>query len=325
MRRLALALAAVGLVAVLAGLWAAGRSSGPDERIVFQAKVGGLNQLFTIRPDGTGLRQITHLAMERSAVPGAENPVWSPNGKTILFDSDYGSTDRSVLSLYTVRPDGTRLSRVPVEIGPIVGAPAYSPDGKFISFDWDAAAKQAHPHGIVVANADGTDVHRLTADDTPNVLEMHSTWSPDGNWIVFMQRRGETASVLLKMRRDGSGLTELTPWALNADHPKWSPDGSRILFNSFEERDADQSANVYTIRPDGTGLAKLTHYSGGTLHAFVGGWSPDGTQVVYHVRGDDADGPGLDQLVIANADGSGAHPLTRLPRGMDPSHPSWRS
>jgi Tol biopolymer transport system component len=81
---------------------------------------------------------------------------------------------------------------------------------------------------------------------------------------------------------------------------------------------------VYTIRPDGTGLLKLTHYSGGRLHAFVGDRSPDGKRVIYHDRGDDPDGSGVNQLFIANADGSGAHRLTRLPRGMNPSHPSWR-
>jgi Tol biopolymer transport system component len=77
------------------------------------------------------------------------------------------------------------------------------------------------------------------------------------------------------------------------------------------------------MRPDGNGLRRLTRYSGGTLNAYVGGWSPDGRQLVVHVRGPDPDGPGVNQLFVMNADGGDMRRLTRLPRGANPGYASW--
>src|ERR1700758_381253 len=81
MRRLVI----IGLVAAVAGGLAAGASARPQNphghvaahkrngRIAFQALVGRFPQVFTVEPDGTGLRQVTHVP---SKDPGAENPIW---------------------------------------------------------------------------------------------------------------------------------------------------------------------------------------------------------------------------------------------------------
>ena len=58
----------------------------------------------------------------------------------------------------------------------------------------------------------------------------------------------------------------ITPWRLTAgDTPDWSPDGGRILFHSNVAADPDVSANLYTVRPNGTGLKQLTFETGGTV------------------------------------------------------------
>jgi len=51
-------------IALAVALWT--RGSGASGGIVFQAQVNGVNQLFTIHPDGSGLKQITHLAVANS-------------------------------------------------------------------------------------------------------------------------------------------------------------------------------------------------------------------------------------------------------------------
>ena len=70
--------------------------------------------------------------------------------------------------------------------------------------------------------------------------------------------------------------TNLTsPGAQRDNFPKWSPRGDWIVFTS--DRDGDEQFRIYLIRPDGTGLHKLTD-SPGDAHCT---WSPDGKSLVF--------------------------------------------
>ena len=325
MRRVALAVGALVVLGVAAAVLLL-RDSGPaaGKGIVFQAKVDGLYQLFRIDPDGSGLRQLTHLDFGPSDIPGVEKAVWSPDGKRIVFDSDYGATKYRVNTLYAIRPDGTDLEQLPIPLGRFIGSPAYSPDGKLLSFDWDASNDKGHQQGVYISSVDGSRLRRLTRIEQPNALAGTSNWSPDGRWLVFAQSSGPTQGVIVRMRRDGTGRRELTPWALNANNAKWSPDGSRIAFNSYYgPRPPGESSNVFTMKPDGSGVVQLTHYRGGTRNAYAGGWSPDGRQLLVHVRGAEADSPGLNQLFVVDADSGRMRQLTHMPPGSNPGYASW--
>jgi Tol biopolymer transport system component len=83
------------------------------------------------------------------------------------------------------------------------------------------------------------------------------------------------------MNADGSNIRRLTAFAIDATDPHWSPDGKRLLFNTYKEPARGQSANVFTMRADGTHRVELTRYAGGAVQAFADGWSPDGTQIVF--------------------------------------------
>jgi Tol biopolymer transport system component len=100
-------------------------------------------------------------------------------------------------------------------------------------------------------------------------------------------------------------------------------DGSRIAFNSYNGPHEGESSNVFTMKPDGSGVVQLTHYEGDTRNAYVGGWSPDGRELVVHIRGRDADSPGVNQLFVLDANGGGMRQLTHLPRGSNPGYASW--
>jgi Tol biopolymer transport system component len=56
--------------------------------------------------------------------------------------------------------------------------------------------------------------------------------------------------------------------------PLWSPRGDLILFS----RQAEGDYEIYTVKPDGTGVKRLTMARGNDAHM---AWSPDGEQIAF--------------------------------------------
>lgn len=85
---------------------------------------------------------------------------------------------------------------------------------------------------------------------------------------------------------DGSGLRQLTPFSTDvAVKHDWAPDGQHIVFtDNADFPHKTDSANVNVIRPDGTGLQPLTHFTGGDRSAFTGLYSPDGHYIVFRLE-----------------------------------------
>ena len=77
--------------------------------------------------------------------------------------------------------------------------------------------------------------------------------------------------------------------------PSWSPDGTLVAFvSNFETGDAFE---VYTIRPDGSDLTRLTQDATGDGYLRPG-WFPDGQRLVVSV------GPPTLELIILGSDGT---------------------
>jgi TolB protein len=299
----------VGVVALLtcAAAPAMGRGpAGPNGKIVFQADAGGQRQLFTINPDGSGLRQVTRRA-------GAEQPDWSPDGDRIAFDAPVAGGAR----IFTVRPDGSDAHAVALTGSG--AAPAYSPDARMLAFERRGGASRPTGRGIFVVAVEGGRPRRVTTGGTTaGAYDTAATWSPDGARLAFTRVRSPREAAIFVVRADGGGLRRLTPWSLDASAASWSPDGAKLLFESYSTPRPGRSANLFTIRPDGRAMTRITHFGDGETHAFGPAWSPDGRKIVWHKFG-----PAINQLFVSDGDGGNERQLTHMPGNPKLSHPDW--
>lgn len=103
-------------------------------------------------------------------------------------------------------------------------------------------------------------------------------------------------------------------WWVYADHARHAvvyaaarpPVGPVILFTQ------DDGLNLWTVNPDGTGLATISGAGTGWVWAVA---SPDGTKIV--AGKGSGGGPATGGLVVMNADGSGQLPITNITAGWD--------
>jgi tricorn protease-like protein len=82
------------------------------------------------------------------------------------------------------------------------------------------------------------------------------------------------------MNDNGSGIRRLTNNTLSKDRdPRWSPDGKRIAFTRFMDKEQTQtSSELFVMNADGTDQKRLTH---NTVADGYPSWSPDGQYLAF--------------------------------------------
>ncbi len=162
-----------------------------------------------------------------------------------------------------------------------------------------------------LANADGTGEQQLSDPGTYCCL---ARISPDHSRILTMPGTDQTGAVRGgTLTIDGSQF-ELLPRSdqtLNLVPQAWSPDGTRIVFEGWDDADPSRTG-VYTARAaDGGDLVRVTTHPG-LPHDVPIDYSPDGTHLVFYraIRAEpdfpvDTGG----SLWIVNVDGSDPHQL----------------
>ena len=131
-------------------------------------------------------------------------------------------------------------------------------------------------------NSDGSNQTRLTFNEAS---DSYPAWSPDGSQIVFNSTRvgidGLPGQTLFVMDVNGDNVKQVMHLTFTAQ-PKWSPDGRWILFTGIInlKEVLNLGLQIYAIRPDGREQWRVSEPKPPT-QMLVGGWSPDGKQVVY--------------------------------------------
>ena len=220
-----------------------GQWSPNGGRIVFARQHRGRpGNLFTMRPDGRQLRQVSSGCHGRCLEDF--EPSWSNDGHKIVFGRAFGpivGENAAQIDLMLVNRNGTNVS-VLDSFGNLNKRPLephnadFSPDDSRLAFTLVDLSARDRESAIFIQDLASGDRHRLT----PWRLNAgNADWSADGSRILFNSNYfAPGASDLYTIGADGSGLRRLTHFAPNrtAFAPTWSPSNRRVAFTISSEK-----------------------------------------------------------------------------------------
>jgi TolB protein len=272
-----------------------------EERIVWASDRDGDFEIYSMRPDGSGVRQLTRNAASAESEADDASPAWSLDGQMIAFTStrDHRGDGIESQELYVMDADGTDQRRLTDEEPNVAGA-GWLTDGRLAFLSCRQAIADCD---LMAVDPDGGEPERLHR--TRGVMEFVSV-APDGERLVSSTfdhsgaRHGPRVEVADLDGDDRGVLIE------NGGEPAWSPDGVGIAFVSDRDRNgpclfhdcAGNASELYVADPDGGNERRLTRTTAQEVHP---SWSPDGKKLVFARIRDEGDDY---ELVMINADGS---------------------
>jgi TolB protein len=240
--------------------WA--RISPDRQRILFYRRPAGVRgenyivtSLWMINADGSSLRELRPVGTDGWELQG--HAEWSPDGRQLVM----GGGPEARPQLFITDADGTHPRQV-TQRGAMAIDPSWSPDGSRLVFvSRPTSTCPVTRFEIFTMPVDGGPATQLTND---SYRDHDPYYSPDGRFITWSRETdpdlyapGIGAWNMLLMRVDGADQRRLTDDRNLSAAPRWAVDGSRIFFHRLEVR-SNPRWSVFSIRPDGSGLAEVT-------------------------------------------------------------------
>jgi DNA-binding winged helix-turn-helix (wHTH) protein/Tol biopolymer transport system component len=258
------------------------------------------HSLWEVGADGTGLRQV--FPDEKSAdvssgfwLAGGKYFAflrWSASGPKLWMRRERPSFWRRSSSVPVLVPTGSEDTETIAGLGgngSTMISVGYWPETRLQRLSWDA--------------------HSLTPVAAfPLAGNLH--FSRDGKWVAYTSRVNGS---LWRCRAGGGDCLQLTPAPAMALEPRWSPDGTQILFTEVH---SNAIRRLYVVAANGSSAPRTLGPA--DLVADVAEWSPDGKQIVLDMS---AAAPGApDYLYLVDA-ATGKADLLPGPEGLH--SPAW--
>ena len=249
---------AIGVIDGVQGVF-----SPSGAHIAFWGAANGQRDLFVVAAGGgTAIALTNDVALDWA-------PRYSPDGEWLYFSSDRGGS----LNLWRMRVDPAtgaargRPEPVTLGVGGWMDQATLSRDGTRLVFR--SRIQSVNPMAAAFDPATETLGAPVPLMQRTGILLPYSV-SPDGAWLAYTNL-GEQREDLFISRVDGTELRRLTDDAARDRGPTWSPDGRELAFYS----NRDGAYEIWTIRPDGGGLAKI-----GAKDINYPVYSPDGLRMM---------------------------------------------
>ena len=220
--------------------------------------------------------------------------------------------------IFSMNPDGSDVRRLTTN-PELDRQPDWSPGGTQIAYTIRKPGERVN-FEVALMSSRGRGHRRLTTS-APGEASSQAAWFPSARGILFRRSGpGRVASIWQLNRRGMNPMLRFQP-PNPPLYPTFSPDEKQILFTAIMSPTGDTDRGIFVVNADGMGLKTLFDVAG----AYDSGpaWSRDG-RIAFESNASLPGAPNPEgdlEIWTMNADGSGAHPITR--NAVHDEGPAW--
>ena len=296
----------ISLFALTLVLAPANWTEAAEPILVFQSSRDGDPELFAAMDDGTVKNLTKNKGIDKDA-------AWSPDGTQIVWLTQgpaAGDFDVTIMDA----DGGNEVNLTPDFATDLASQPTFSPDGTKIAFSARGPIPNGNLNNVVIIDLEargGPEAWNLSVWGAGGVAvgtdiqDRFAVWSPDSTRIAWWTRRLGNYDIFVTDVINNPKEQEKIQKNLTADsketdrNPRFSPDGTKILFESKREGDWE----LFVMDSDtGKNLVAVTQNEKTERN---GSWSRDGKKILFESVRD-----GNFEIYVADADGNNPVNLT---------------